>query len=137
MLYFKSIVSYYIIKRNENKTKRKKTKPWTSSTEIIFHRFGTFIKSCEVMCSSWLAPLRCTNRKIHISSQLLFSDLRLRAWNWLLWEYLHHGNWHIRALFYRKPFASTPVVSLCIHLTKGDESLLLEYSSSMSTLLNI
>ena len=64
MLYFKSIVSYCIIKRNG----KNKTKPWTSSIEIMFHRTGTFIKSCEVMCSSWMAPLR--NRKIHISSQL-------------------------------------------------------------------
>lgn len=70
MLYFKSIVSFYIIKRNENKTKCKKTKALDFINWDYFQRFGTFIKSCEVMCYSWLAPLRCTNRKIHISSQL-------------------------------------------------------------------
>ena len=89
MIYFKSIVSYCIIKRNG----KNKTKPWTSSIEIMFHRFGTFIKSCEVMCYS-LDVTTQEQENTHLFPNL-FSDLRLRAWNWLLWEYLYYGNWQM------------------------------------------
>ena len=54
--------------------KFKEKQTWTSSGEIIFHRLGTCVQSCEVMCWSWMA-LTQEQEHSHFFTTL-FRDLR-------------------------------------------------------------
>lgn len=98
MLYFKSIVSYHILKWNGKK-------PWTPLSESIFTGLE---QSIYYISSSCVLEPDGTNSGVTtvcIPASSEFSDLLL--WDWLFCEYSYHGNWHIlqtiRALCSREP----------------------------------
>ena len=108
MPYLKSIVPYCIIKWNEKENKQ----------TLDFIIWDYFSQAQNIYCLMKCAGAGwCQLRSDTHLFPSLFSDLLLSAWNWLSWEYLHHGNWqilYIKPLFSREPF-SQHTISFYLH----------------------